>query len=61
MGGDGYDEDTLSTFSQASCKAEPQGEHIERGVRRGRRRGEFRTYQEYDDISTIYTTVFGGR
>jgi uncharacterized protein YkwD len=62
MGGDGNDEDgpehlfTLLMHSEGHRENILRGEFEEVGV--GARSG---TYQEYDDTSTIYTTVFGGR
>jgi uncharacterized protein YkwD len=62
MGGDGNDEDTPEHLFTGLMNSEGHranilsGEFEEVGV--GARSG---TYQEYDDISTIYTTVFGGR
>jgi uncharacterized protein YkwD len=62
MGGDGYDEDTPEHLFTGLMQSEGHRENILRrefeevGV--GARSG---TYQEYDDISTIYTAVFGGR
>jgi uncharacterized protein YkwD len=62
MGGDGNDEDTPGHLFTGLMNSEGHranilsGEFEEVGV--GARSG---TYQEYDDISTIYTTVFGGR
>jgi uncharacterized protein YkwD len=62
MGGDGYDEDTPEHLFTGLMQSEGHRENILRGefeeVGVGARSG---TYQEYDDISTIYTTVFGGR
>jgi uncharacterized protein YkwD len=61
MGGDGNDEDgpehlfTLLMHSEGHRENILRGEFEEVGV--GARSG---TYQEYDDTSTIYTTVFGG-
>jgi uncharacterized protein YkwD len=61
MGGDGYDEDTPEHLFTGLMLSEGHRENILRGefeeVGVGARSG---TYQEYDDISTIYTTVFGG-
>ena len=62
MGGDGNDEDTPEHLFTGLMNSEGHranilsGEFEEVGV--GARSG---TYQQYDDISTIYTTVFGGR
>jgi uncharacterized protein YkwD len=62
MGGDGYDEDTPEHLFTGLMQSEGHRENILRGefeeVGVGASSG---TYQEYDDISTIYTTVFGGR
>ncbi len=62
MGGDGYDEDTPEHLFTGLMQSEGHRENILRGefeeVGLGARSG---TYQEYDDISTIYTAVFGGR
>src|SRR5215210_1015847 len=62
MGGDGNDEDTPEHLFKALMHSEGHRENILRGefdeVGVGARSG---TYQEYDDTSTIYTTVFGGR
>jgi uncharacterized protein YkwD len=62
MGGDGNDEDTPEHLFAGLMHSEGHRENILReefdevGV--GARSG---TYQEYDDTSTIYTMVFGGR
>jgi uncharacterized protein YkwD len=62
LGGDGNDEDTPEHLFTELMHSEGHRENILReefdevGV--GARSG---TYQEYDDTSTIYTTVFGGR
>jgi uncharacterized protein YkwD len=62
MGGDGNDEDTPEHLFTQLMHSEGHRENILRGefeeVGVGARSG---TYQEYDDTSTIYTTVFGGR
>ena len=62
MGGDGNDEDTPEHLFTELMYSEGHRENILRGdfdeVGIGGRSG---TYQEYDDTSTIYTTVFGGR
>jgi uncharacterized protein YkwD len=62
MGGDGYDEDTPEHLFTGLMQSEGHRANILRGefeeVGVGARSG---TYQEFDDISTIYTTVFGGR
>ena len=62
MGGDGYYEDTPEHLFTGLMRSEVHRENILRGefeeVGLGARSG---TYQEYDDISTIYTAVFGGR
>jgi uncharacterized protein YkwD len=61
MGGDGSDEDTPEHLFTGLMQSEGHRENILRGefeeVGVGARSG---TYQQYDDISTIYTTVFGG-
>ena len=62
MGGDGNDEDTPGHLFAGLMHSEGHRENILReefdevGV--GARAG---TYQKYDDTSTIYTMVFGGR
>jgi uncharacterized protein YkwD len=62
MGGDGSDQDTPEHLFTGLMHSEGHRENILRGefdeVGVGARSG---TYQEYDDTSTIYTTVFGGR
>ncbi len=62
MGGDGNDEDTPEHLFTGLMHSEGHRENILRGefeeVGVGARSG---TYQEYDDVSTMYTTVFGGR
>src|SRR5215207_6029343 len=62
MGGDGSDQDTPEYLFTGLMHSEGHRENILRGefdeVGVGARSG---TYQEYDDTSTIYTTVFGGR
>jgi uncharacterized protein YkwD len=62
LGGDGNDEDTPEHLFTELMRSEGHRENILRGefdeVGVGARSG---TYQEYDDTSTIYTTVFGGR
>jgi uncharacterized protein YkwD len=62
MGGDLRDEDTPESRFTAWMHNAGHRENILRGefeeVGVGARSG---TYQEYDDTSTIYTTVFGGR
>jgi uncharacterized protein YkwD len=61
MGGDGNDEDTPEHLFTGLMHSEGHRENILRGgfeeVGVGARSG---TYQEYDDVSTIYSTVFGG-
>jgi uncharacterized protein YkwD len=61
MGGDGNDEDTPEHLFTGLMNSEGHRANILNGrfeeVGVGARSG---TYQEYDDISTIYTTVFGG-
>ena len=62
MGGDGKDEDTPEHLFTGLMHSEGHRENILRAdfgeVGVGARSG---TYQEYDDTSTIYTAVFGGR
>jgi uncharacterized protein YkwD len=62
MGGDGKDEDTPEHLFTGLMHSEGHRENILRRefdeVGAGARSG---TYQEYDDTSTIYTVVFGGR
>jgi uncharacterized protein YkwD len=62
MGGDGNDEDTPEHLFTGLMNSEGHRANILNGnfeeVGVGAGSG---TYQEYDDISTIYTTVFGGR
>jgi uncharacterized protein YkwD len=62
MGGDGSDQDTPEHLFTELMHSEGHRENILRGdfdeVGVGARSG---TYQDYVDISTIYTTVFGGR
>jgi uncharacterized protein YkwD len=62
MGGDGRDEDTPEHLFTGLMHSEGHRENILRGefeeVGVGARSG---TYLGYDDTSTIYTVVFGGR
>ena len=62
MGGDGSDQDTPEHLFTELMHSEGHRENILKGdfdeVGVGARSG---TFQEYDDTSTIYTTVFGGR
>jgi uncharacterized protein YkwD len=62
MGGDGNDEDTPEHLFTGLMNSEGHRANILNGrfeeVGVGASSG---TYQQYDDISTIYTTVFGGR
>jgi uncharacterized protein YkwD len=62
MGGDGNDADTPAHLFTGLMHSAGHRQNILRGefdeVGVGARSG---TYQEYDDISTIYSTVFGGR
>jgi uncharacterized protein YkwD len=62
LGGDGNDEDTPEHLFIGLMHSEGHRENILRGefeeVGVGAKSG---TYQEYDDVSTIYSTVFGGR
>jgi uncharacterized protein YkwD len=62
IGGDSNDEDTPEHLFTELMHSEGHRENILRGefdeVGVGARSG---TYQEYEDTSTIYTTVFGGR
>jgi serralysin len=61
MGGDGNDEDTPEHLFTGLMNSEGHRANILNGrfeeVGVGASSG---TYQQYDDISTIYTTVFGG-
>jgi len=62
LGGDFTDQDTPERRFTGWMQSPGHRENILRGefeeVGVGARSG---TYQEYDDTSTIYTTVFGGR